>query len=558
MRFTAPFITLGLVALARAAISSRLGPSSPQHINAWLIEAKAKELEAARHPAKASPLVLQDPQAAFVVEQQHKSKYPEFPEQFFEQPIDHSDPSQGTFKQRYWVNARHYVHGSNGPVIVLDGGETSGEDRLPFLDTGIVEILANATGGVGVVLEHRYYGTSIPVPDFSTDNLRWLNNEQAAADSANFMRNVKFSGIDANLTAPHTPWIYYGGSYAGARAAHMKVLYPDIVFGAIASSGVTHASIANWEYFDVIRLSADPVCSAHIQNAISTVDSLLGIGLFKNLVKRLFGLRDLKHDGDFASVLMTPLEYWQSKNWDPNVGSTKFDEFCEFLKKPLIGRSEIAALPIGHDDRLVTLMDNLKIDFSVVNYAKWIKAHQVEPCLESNTTVEDCFGTYDDAKYNKTSLDQTWRLWQFQVCTQWGYFSSAPLDPTYPRIVSKLLTPLYSMKICGQAFPPGKHFRIPGRPRIRSVNALGDFAIAADRLAIIDGEVDPWRPCTPHSVYAKDRNDTIIQPFKLIPEGVHHYDEYGLRNINDEPPEIQKIHHETIDFVRQWLKDFKA
>lgn len=27
------------------------------------------------------------------------------------------------------------------------------------------------------------------------------------------------------------------GSYAGARAAHMKVLYPDIVYGAIASSG---------------------------------------------------------------------------------------------------------------------------------------------------------------------------------------------------------------------------------------------------------------------------------------------------------------------------------
>ena len=27
------------------------------------------------------------------------------------------------------------------------------------------------------------------------------------------------------------------GSYAGARAAHMKILYPELVFGAIASSG---------------------------------------------------------------------------------------------------------------------------------------------------------------------------------------------------------------------------------------------------------------------------------------------------------------------------------
>ena len=32
------------------------------------------------------------------------------------------------------------------------------KDRLSFLDTGIVDILTNATGGLGVVLEHRYYG----------------------------------------------------------------------------------------------------------------------------------------------------------------------------------------------------------------------------------------------------------------------------------------------------------------------------------------------------------------------------------------------------------------
>ena len=46
--------------------------------------------------------------------------------------------------------------------------------------------------------------------NFSTDALRWLNNAQSAADSANFLANVKFSGITEDLTAPGTPWIYYG------------------------------------------------------------------------------------------------------------------------------------------------------------------------------------------------------------------------------------------------------------------------------------------------------------------------------------------------------------
>ncbi|KAJ6545667.1 hypothetical protein B0H19DRAFT_1308341, partial [Mycena capillaripes] len=55
------------------------------------------------------------------------------------------------------------------------------------------------------------------------------------------MTNVKFAEIGEDLTAPRTPWIYYGGSYAGARSTHMKVLYPGIVFGSIASSGITEA-----------------------------------------------------------------------------------------------------------------------------------------------------------------------------------------------------------------------------------------------------------------------------------------------------------------------------
>lgn len=41
---------------------------------------------------------------------------------------------------------------------------------------------------------------------------RWLTNEQALEDSAKFLANVKFDGIDEDLTAPKTPWIYYGVS----------------------------------------------------------------------------------------------------------------------------------------------------------------------------------------------------------------------------------------------------------------------------------------------------------------------------------------------------------
>ena len=153
-----------LLATFNACTALAISSSSPffgaHSVNLWRISHERQILE---HPLSTEQ---SGSQASF----ETPTRYWEFPEQWFEQPLDHFSNDPHSFKQRYWVNKRHYKKG--GPVIVLDGGETSGEDRLPFLDTGIVEILTKATNGLGVVLEHRYYGESIPVANFSTDSLR--------------------------------------------------------------------------------------------------------------------------------------------------------------------------------------------------------------------------------------------------------------------------------------------------------------------------------------------------------------------------------------------------
>lgn len=186
-------------------------PSTSGDLSSWqsvqnhdsLMESLTRHRDRAR-----AALVLQDGAPGEYASSEHQ-----FRAQWFKQPLDHFDKARSeTFLQRYWVSDRHYQSG--GPVIVLDGGETSGENRLPFLDTGIVDILAKATHGLGVVLEHRYYGRSLPVLNFTTDALRFLNNNQSAADSANFMANVKFDEIKDDLTSPGTPWIYYGVSHS--------------------------------------------------------------------------------------------------------------------------------------------------------------------------------------------------------------------------------------------------------------------------------------------------------------------------------------------------------
>lgn len=104
--------------------------------------------------------------------------------------------------------------------------------RLPFLQKGLLHDLIVATHGIGVVIEHRYYGSSMPTPDLSTENLRFLTTDQALADQAYFAKNVVFAGLeDHALTAPNVAYLAYGGSYAGAFVAFLRKLYPDVYWG---------------------------------------------------------------------------------------------------------------------------------------------------------------------------------------------------------------------------------------------------------------------------------------------------------------------------------------
>jgi len=70
-----------------------------------------------------------------------------------------------------------------------------------------------------------------------------------------------------------------------------------------ACPAVTHAALSNWEYMEIIRQAADPKCSSHLEKSIVTIDTLLNFPRLANSLKALFGLKDLKHDEDFVSLL---------------------------------------------------------------------------------------------------------------------------------------------------------------------------------------------------------------------------------------------------------------
>ncbi len=181
-------------------------------------------------------------------ERQKKTDRPYYAANTIDMPIDHFPDSRryepharGTFKQYYYFDASYYQAG--GPVILYLAGETDGRNRFPVMRSGIVQILANATGGLGVILENRYYGRSWPVAASTTDALAYLTNEQTVADVAFFARHAVFPGLNASLHAPNTPWILYGGSLAGAQTAFAVKTHGDVLYGGIAASAPIQAKL---------------------------------------------------------------------------------------------------------------------------------------------------------------------------------------------------------------------------------------------------------------------------------------------------------------------------
>ncbi|GAA5976385.1 hypothetical protein JCM11641_005997 [Rhodosporidiobolus odoratus] len=519
--------------------------------------------------AYGAPVTHADSQVSFTNPSVASSRYPEY---YFDQLVSH-DPSvppphpNATFQQRYWFDASFYKPG--GPVILLDGGETDGQGRLPFLEKGILRILSEATGGIGVVFEHRYYGKSFPVDQLTTDSYRFLTTLQALHDQAHFARTISFPGLEhLNLTAPSTAWIVYGGSYAGAKAAFARKLFPDVWWGGIASSAVTTAIVDFWEYYDPIRLNAPTDCISRLTNHTTLIDSLLSLhnSFITNSLKSFFGLPNVTRDDDFVNALAIPLGSWQARNWDPKVGSHLFSAFCAAIEedKPASALPDIPNVFEAVLDKLSHLLpasltwpkDPRSRYSAFSSYAAFIKEHIASACPEG-MPQDACFGT---EVYDGTGLeDASWKSWSYQFCTEWGYFIGAA-PPEHSSLVSRLITPDYTGQICKKAFPPGKLNRVPSEPNVTVINQYGSFELSYPRLAFIDGSADPWLYATPHSPHAKKsgkRKDTLRKPFKLIPGGVHHWDENGLLDPCSEPQEIAQVHAEEIKFVKKWMREWR-
>lgn len=340
-------------------------------------------------------------------------------------PVDHfhnntiyEPHSDGRFPLRYWFNARHYREG--GPVIILLAGESDGEKLLSKLEYGLVAMLAESTGGIVVILEHRYYGQSFPVPDLSAENMRFLSTEQTLADMDYFARRVQFPGLEhLNLTAPATPYILYGGSYPGALAAFARKIYPETFWGAIASSAVTEAIVDYWEYFEAARLFAPGNCAEMTQKLTHVIDTILK-GNDRNTAMRLkgaFRLRELEDDA-FAAAVSLGIKGLQDTHWDSRRDGSVFGQYCASVSSNSVLfastrhlSSEVGELLSAGGYR----KEADQLTNPMLNYVGFVRKYVETQC--ENDAFPDCF--LSPSWIDNVDLEQDEsRSYVYQCCTE--------------------------------------------------------------------------------------------------------------------------------------------
>ncbi|GER41306.1 serine carboxypeptidase S28 family protein [Striga asiatica] len=155
---------------------------------------------------------------------------------YFDQDLDHFGFSDlPKFRQRYLINTEHWAGPSAmGPIFLYCGNE--GDIEWFAANTGFLWELAPRFHAMVIFPEHRYYGESMPYGSReeaykNASTLAQLTAEQALADFAVLITELKI-----NLSAQACPVVLFGGSYGGMLAAWMRLKYPHIAIGALASS----------------------------------------------------------------------------------------------------------------------------------------------------------------------------------------------------------------------------------------------------------------------------------------------------------------------------------
>jgi len=436
------------------------------------------------------------------------------PAEWFTQRLDHFDwQEQRVWKQRYFTNTNFWNPNKKGPIFLQVGGEGAISDGY-VIYTEMAVNYGKRYGALLLVLEHRFYGESKPLPDLSTPNLRFLSSQQALADLSTFIEAMK-----VKYNAQDSPVITFGGSYPGNLAAWFRLKFPHQTIAAVASSAPVQAELDFFQYLDVVDESLSSLtgkeCDQKIQEATAIIQSLLQTESGTRKLENLFNIcKPMNGTKDIATFISNLMGNWmETVQYNGESGPITIETLCRIMTN---GSEALTAY---------IAVSNLFLSLSG------------QSCL-------DC--SYADQLAQVTNITQTGegvgvRQWTYQTCAEFGYFQTT--DSSSKRQPFGDLVPLsYYTDLCRQAF--GFDFL----PRIKATNNYygGNKPYGATNILFVNGSLDPWHALS----VRKNLSETITA---IYINGTAHCANMSPARSTD-PPGLAIAQQQISDQIGLWLK----
>ncbi|XP_045494073.1 putative serine protease K12H4.7 [Colias croceus] len=401
-------------------------------------------------------------------------------------PIDHFDPqNKDTYQMRFMFNDE-FFGGDGYPIFILVGGEWDIVEG--WLRAGNMYEAARENKGYQFYTEHRYYGESLPYQNFTTQNLRFLNVDQALADLAYFISEMKSHPRFANSKV-----VLYGGSYAANMVIWFKQKYPHLVVGGVGSSGPILAKVDFTGYLEVVHQAflseGGEQCIATIRQGIADTIAAMNTEA---------GRRELERN----LRLCAPLDY----NNEYELG---------FLSG-LISWTFSTSVQQARPGSLRTICDNFATEAYGTNPMEKIGGYIA---TIRNLGEDDCWNiNYENYIEGYRNRNTNSRAWYYQTCTEYGYYQTAPrIGTVFDQL--RWLSVAFYVDVCKQAYDPSfdEAFVYAAADRVNRV--YGGLEPKVNNTVNIHGIIDPWHAL---GVYEEDLSET--SPTYTVPRASHCFD----------------------------------
>ncbi|XP_043575891.1 uncharacterized protein LOC122564766 isoform X2 [Chiloscyllium plagiosum] len=445
---------------------------------------------------------------------------PHFKELYFDQLVDHFSftSHQKLYRQRYLLCDQFWSK-KFGPIFLYTGNEG---DIWDFANSSrfIIE-LASEQQALVIFAEHRYYGKSLPFgkKSYERSNMEFLTVEQALADYVVLITKLK-SDLDAKSCAV----IAFGGSYGGMLSAYMRIKYPNVVDGALASSApvVSTANLGDSRQFfhDVTKdfERNSPECVLTIRKGFQELEFLAQQQAWSKITNKLSLCKSVKSKKDvdhlygwarnaftYLAMFNYPYKTEVGLHFPPNP----VDVACRYILKK--------------SDHIEGLLDILGMFYN-------------------STGTKKCFDIYSEYIHcsdpTGCGLGSSSQAWDFQACTEINLLYESNNDTDMFPVIP--FTEAMRRNYCHSkwgVYPNSQWLKI---------QYWGDDYKAASNIIFSNGDLDPWA----NGGILKTMNPSVIT---FVIEGAAHHLDLRASNVAD-PPSVTVVRKMESSIIRKWVK----